>query len=221
MGGGKVKQIIIFIGMLMAVNVPASAQEILRDRIDKSLEQCRITNSAQDFIDILKIVMPEVGSIEKEEVTQIRAHFEKAKPGDSTENQIIENGKMMVRLFELLLRIDPTYIDRALQLSETYTGIAVAFQDYHMMHNIESNRLVALADDYTRQGIKLARKLVAEHPGDHRAFRVLSYALYQGGKDLNEAQAMVDRCIELDKENEFCRSLLNEIAAKRRIDSKK
>lgn len=149
-------------------------------------------------------MVPEATGKNKEELDKLLEYLddvEKKAPDYFREpSNTIEYLKVSMRLTLLAARLKPDNFDINLDVSSNYFKTAYAMEGY-----TESESDIQQIEVYRKKGLEAARDLVKRFPDKASAYGQLAYSVSITGGDKKEAIALYKRCLEIDKDMEYCK----------------
>jgi hypothetical protein len=185
--------------------------EVMSGNFDKETAR----QNFQILIDSLNNeVLPSVSGKDKDETKIIIQYFESLKNNAndhlSNEDNLIEAGRMLIRLSELFLRTYPNDFDTNLIAATGYIQLATSIGGY----DDASEKAKSLNRELNKKGLQAAKALVQNFPKNPISYYQLAHSTFYTGGDEKEVKRQLEKCLEIDKTFKDCKDFLKMIKEK-------
>lgn len=208
-------------GFALSSILNCQKSNIKKDKIQtKIIEQLKIVmsgnldreNAQENFqllIDSLNNeVLPSVSGKDKDETTEVIQYFEgiKANAPDYLDNEdnLIEAGRMFMRMLELFARIDPNDFDTNLIAATGYLHLATSIGGYES----STEKAKIFNQEFKKKSIQAAKALVVKFPNNPMSYGQLAHTTFYTGGDEKEVVRQLNECLKVDKNFEYCKDFL-------------
>ena len=165
--------------------------------------------AAQNLIDVLETdVLPIVTSEDKAELTKIIKYFQgvEALPSDEMEdeNTLMEVNRKIMHASDIVTKLSPNDFDTHLHAASNYQLIAGSIGVY----DFSSDKAKDFHKEFSEKAIQAAKELVEKFPSNPMSYGQLAHTTLYTGGDMDGAVRILNKCLELDNNFEYCKDLL-------------
>ncbi len=162
----------------------------------------------QTVLDMLvKEDLPLMSGRDKDEFNEIIQYLDSTKENlpDCLENDDnkIKYLTTLMNLNLLFARINPDDFDVNLKVTTTYILIAAS-----VTSDFNSEKINRFRDEFNKKGIQAAKALVEKFPDNPMSYGQLAHTTLVTGGDEKEVIRLLNKCLEVDKETEYCKEFL-------------
>lgn len=164
----------------------------------------------QNIIDILKDeILPSASNKVKDDANEIVKYLDgiKEKVPDYLEDEdnLIEACRVLMRINLLFAWINPNDFDANLHISTTYIYLATTIGG----DRYSPEKLKRFNSEFNEKGVQAAKALVEKFPNNPMSYGQLAHATLYTGGDRNEVVRLLNKCLEIDKNTEYCQEFLD------------
>lgn len=165
----------------------------------------------QTIKDVLtKESLPVVSGKDKDELNEIIKYLDdiqdKVPDHFEDDNNTIEFYQMMMSIHLLAARLNPDDFDLNLNVATNYLKFSESAK-YHLASESSEH----FGNDYKSKAIQSAKDLIKNFPENPLSYGQMAHTLHITGGNEKEVIGLLEQCLEVGKETEYCRGFLEKL----------